>query len=95
MFYFITWAIVGLCNKKKYHSSSCRNSNGNRQTLSNKYSIYKCSYRHPLKISKNVPVVYDCARKIEVIAVESRKIKTIFIIMKLELSTRLLKLQQF
>ena len=45
-----------------------------------------------MKISKNVRAVYDCACKIEVIAVEIDKIKIIFIIMKLKLSTRLLKL---
>ena len=48
-------------------------------------AIFGCAYRHPMKISKNVPAIYDCACKIEVIAVMIGKIKTIFIMMKLEL----------
>ena len=45
-----------------------------------------------MEISKNVPAVYDCACKIGVIAIKIGKIKAIFIMMKLKLSTRLLKL---
>ena len=45
-----------------------------------------------MEISKNVPSVYDCACKIEVIAVRIGKIKAVFIMIKLELSIRLLKL---
>ena len=38
------------------------------------------------EISKNIPALYDCTCKIEAISVSIGKIKTIFIILKLELS---------
>ena len=37
-------------------------------------------------IPKNVPAIYDCACNIKVIAVKIGKIKTIFIVMKLEVN---------
>ena len=48
-----------------------------------------------MEISKNVLAVNGCACKIKVIAVKIDKTKTIFILVKVELSTKLLKLWQF
>ena len=39
-----------------------------------------------MEIPKNVPAIYGCAYKIEVVAVKIEKIKTIFIVIKLELN---------